>query len=213
MTEGSGLYLAGPALVKSAIGQDVGHEELGGAKMHAAISGTIDFREPDDDACLARVRALAADRCRAIRKPPQFLASAAVAPGRAAGGHLPDRLARAAGLLRSPRLAGLPGRRRQLSGIQGRVSGGRSICGYGPAWAGLRSASSPISTTREDAARGAAIRRRDLSRQRGQDGPLHHGLQPDLDCRWFSCRTSTASWWAAIREQAGIIPPAPSWST
>ncbi len=60
MTEGSGLYLAGPALVKSAIGQDVGHEELGGAKMHAAISGTIDFREPDDEAGLARVRALAA---------------------------------------------------------------------------------------------------------------------------------------------------------
>ncbi len=60
MTEGSGLYLAGPALVKSAIGQDVGHEELGGAKMHAAISGTIDFREPDDDAAITRVRALAA---------------------------------------------------------------------------------------------------------------------------------------------------------
>ena len=59
MTEGSGLYLAGPALVKSAIGQDVGHEDLGGAKMHAAISGTIDFREADDDAGLARVRALA----------------------------------------------------------------------------------------------------------------------------------------------------------
>jgi 3-methylcrotonyl-CoA carboxylase beta subunit len=59
MTEGSGLYLAGPALVKSAIGQDVGHEELGGAKMHAAISGTIDFREADDDAALARVRSLA----------------------------------------------------------------------------------------------------------------------------------------------------------
>jgi 3-methylcrotonyl-CoA carboxylase beta subunit len=60
MTEGSGLYLAGPALVKSAIGQDVGHEELGGAQMHAAVSGTIDFREPDDDAALNRVRALAA---------------------------------------------------------------------------------------------------------------------------------------------------------
>lgn len=58
MTEGSGLYLAGPALVKSAIGQDVSHEELGGAQMHAAISGTIDFREPDDEACLARLREL-----------------------------------------------------------------------------------------------------------------------------------------------------------
>ena len=58
MTEGSGLYLAGPALVKAAIGQDISHEELGGAAMHAAISGTVDYREPDDDACLARLRRL-----------------------------------------------------------------------------------------------------------------------------------------------------------
>lgn len=58
MTEGSGLYLAGPALVKAAIGQDVSSEELGGAQMHAEISGTIDFREPDDESCLKRLRAL-----------------------------------------------------------------------------------------------------------------------------------------------------------
>jgi acetyl-CoA carboxylase carboxyltransferase component len=58
MTEGSGLYLAGPALVKAAIGQNVSHEDLGGAGMHAAISGTIDFREPDDPACLDRLRRL-----------------------------------------------------------------------------------------------------------------------------------------------------------
>jgi acetyl-CoA carboxylase carboxyltransferase component len=58
MTEGSGLYLAGPALVKAAIGQTVSHEDLGGARMHAAISGTIDFREPDDEACLERLRRL-----------------------------------------------------------------------------------------------------------------------------------------------------------
>lgn len=58
MTEGSGLYLAGPALVKAAIGQVVDTEELGGAKMHAEISGTVDFYEPDDKACLQRLRAL-----------------------------------------------------------------------------------------------------------------------------------------------------------
>jgi len=58
MTEGSGLYLAGPALVKAAIGQNVGHEELGGAAMHAAISGTIDFREEDDTECIERLRRL-----------------------------------------------------------------------------------------------------------------------------------------------------------
>jgi len=60
MTEGSGLFLAGPALVQSAIGQKTSAEELGGAQMHAQISGTIDFREPDDDACLKRIRSLVA---------------------------------------------------------------------------------------------------------------------------------------------------------
>jgi 3-methylcrotonyl-CoA carboxylase beta subunit len=58
MTEGSGLFLAGPALVQAAIGQRVSAEELGGAKMHAQVSGTVDFREPDDAACLERIRAL-----------------------------------------------------------------------------------------------------------------------------------------------------------
>jgi acetyl-CoA carboxylase carboxyltransferase component len=59
MTEGSGLFLAGPALVQAAIGQKTSAEDLGGAKMHAQISGTVDFREPDDDACIGRIRALA----------------------------------------------------------------------------------------------------------------------------------------------------------
>lgn len=59
MTEGSGLYLAGPALVKAAIGQEVGSDELGGARMHAEISGTVDFYEPDDASAIARIRALA----------------------------------------------------------------------------------------------------------------------------------------------------------
>jgi len=58
MTEGSGLYLAGPALVKAAIGQVVTDEELGGADMHAAISGTIDFKEKDDQSCIERLRSL-----------------------------------------------------------------------------------------------------------------------------------------------------------
>ncbi len=67
MTEGSGLYLAGPALVKAAIGQDVSSEDLGGAEMHAQVSGTIDFREKDDPACIARLRSL----MRASRAAPR----------------------------------------------------------------------------------------------------------------------------------------------
>src|SRR5204862_896221 len=58
MTEGSGLFLAGPALVQAAIGQKVSAEELGGAKMHSEISGTVDYREPNDESCLARIRSL-----------------------------------------------------------------------------------------------------------------------------------------------------------
>ncbi|HET7840274.1 MAG TPA: acyl-CoA carboxylase subunit beta [Terriglobia bacterium] len=58
MTEGSGLFLAGPALVQAAIGHKISAEELGGAAVHAQISGTVDFREKDDESCLARVRAL-----------------------------------------------------------------------------------------------------------------------------------------------------------
>ena len=58
MTEGSGLFLAGPALVQAAIGQKYTAEELGGATMHAEISGTVDYKEPNDHLCMARMRSL-----------------------------------------------------------------------------------------------------------------------------------------------------------
>ncbi|MFX6698303.1 carboxyl transferase domain-containing protein, partial [Acinetobacter baumannii] len=60
MTEGSGLYLAGPALVKAAIGQEVSSEALGGARMHYEVSGTVDFYEPNDEAAIERIRQLIA---------------------------------------------------------------------------------------------------------------------------------------------------------
>ncbi len=58
MTEGSGLFLAGPALVQAAIGAKYTAEELGGAAMHSQISGTVDYREPDDPSCITRIRSL-----------------------------------------------------------------------------------------------------------------------------------------------------------
>ncbi len=82
MTEGSGLYLAGPALVKAAIGQEISHDELGGARVHSAISGTIDYHEKDDETCLARLRRLIA---LLPPDPVQRVASAAIdPPGRSA---------------------------------------------------------------------------------------------------------------------------------
>lgn len=59
MTEGSGLYLAGPALVKAAINQEVSSEDLGGASMHAEIAGTVDFYEKEDIDAINRLRNLA----------------------------------------------------------------------------------------------------------------------------------------------------------
>jgi 3-methylcrotonyl-CoA carboxylase beta subunit len=58
MTEGSGLFLAGPALVQAAIGAKYTAEELGGAQMHAQIAGTVDYREPNDHICLERIRSV-----------------------------------------------------------------------------------------------------------------------------------------------------------
>ena len=58
MTDGSGLFLAGPALVQAAIGQKYSAEELGGAAMHSTISGTVDFHEPNDEACITRIRSI-----------------------------------------------------------------------------------------------------------------------------------------------------------
>ena len=80
MTEGSGLYLAGPSLVKAAIGQVIDQEELGGAKMHAEISGTVDFYETDDKACLKRLRSLVAllpeaEATKHAPKPEKFKAA------------------------------------------------------------------------------------------------------------------------------------------
>jgi 3-methylcrotonyl-CoA carboxylase beta subunit len=84
MTEGSGLFLAGPALVQAAIGQKTSAEELGGAQMHAQISGTVDFREPDDAACIKRLRALVDKMGHAAGAP--FDRKTATAPAYAAEG-------------------------------------------------------------------------------------------------------------------------------
>lgn len=42
------VYLAGPPLVKMAIGEDTDHEELGGAEMHSKISGVSDYLARDE---------------------------------------------------------------------------------------------------------------------------------------------------------------------
>jgi 3-methylcrotonyl-CoA carboxylase beta subunit len=57
IVEGTGsVYLAGPYLVKSSVGEDVDSETLGGAEMHCEISGVTDNKFPDDESCLDAIK-------------------------------------------------------------------------------------------------------------------------------------------------------------
>ncbi len=76
MTDGSGLYLAGPALVKAAIGQTISSEDLGGAAIHSAVSGTVDFHEKDDASCIARIREVVSRMGSADKAPYSHIAAA-----------------------------------------------------------------------------------------------------------------------------------------
>ena len=52
------VFLAGPYLVKAAIGEDTDAETLGGAETHTEISGVADYKAEDDEDCLNTVRDL-----------------------------------------------------------------------------------------------------------------------------------------------------------
>ena len=56
MTKGSSMFLAGPALVKAAVGQEIDAETLGGSKTHSSISGIVDYEEDDDYKALSKIK-------------------------------------------------------------------------------------------------------------------------------------------------------------
>ena len=59
IVEGTGsIFLAGPYLVKAAIGEEVDKETLGGASTHSEISGVTDYKVPNDQVCLDTIKDL-----------------------------------------------------------------------------------------------------------------------------------------------------------
>lgn len=83
IVDGTGsVFLAGPFLVKAAIGEDVDVQTLGGAKTHSRVSGVTDYALADDQACIQKIRELVSHygpRARAgfdrtISRPPAFAA-------------------------------------------------------------------------------------------------------------------------------------------
>ncbi len=60
------IFLAGPYLVKAAIGEDVDQETLGGATTHCEISGVTDYKMPDDKTCLDTIKKLVGQQAKPI---------------------------------------------------------------------------------------------------------------------------------------------------
>lgn len=54
----SHMFLTGPRIVKSVMGEDVTMEELGGARIHSQITGLADFRMKTEKECFATIRKL-----------------------------------------------------------------------------------------------------------------------------------------------------------
>ena len=54
----SHMFITGPRIVKSVMGEDISAEELGGAKVHARVSGVCDFRLPSEEKCMQTIRKL-----------------------------------------------------------------------------------------------------------------------------------------------------------
>lgn len=79
IVDGTGsVFLAGSHLVKAAIGEDIGNEQLGGAMVHCEISGVTDHRMAGDEECLTKVRSIVGKM--GVRPAAGFSRSAPSAP-------------------------------------------------------------------------------------------------------------------------------------
>ncbi|MCK4523950.1 acyl-CoA carboxylase subunit beta [candidate division WOR-3 bacterium] len=54
----SKMFITGPQVIKSVIGEDISMEELGGAKTHFTKTGNVHFYSEDEDACFNKIREL-----------------------------------------------------------------------------------------------------------------------------------------------------------
>ena len=162
--------------MQAAIGQKVSAEELGGAAMHSAISGTVDFREPNDEACLnthSRARGEMG-----IPPPVSLGRRKPVDP------HLPPKRFTASSM-------SSPGKPYDMREIIARVVDGSRfdeykpeygktiLCGYariGGFAVGIVANRSCTHSRLITKGKEAGVWRRDLHRVRRKGRPLHHGL-------------------------------------
>jgi len=93
IVKGTGsIFLAGPYLVKAAIGEDVDKETLGGASTHSELSGVTDYQCEDDAACLDKIKEIM-DKL-SITDPDQYIRKESIAPAidpKEILGYMPDQ--------------------------------------------------------------------------------------------------------------------------
>lgn len=58
ISQGSVLFAGGPPVVRRALGRDVNKHDLGGAKIHTSVSGTVDNLATDEEDAIAQLRAV-----------------------------------------------------------------------------------------------------------------------------------------------------------
>jgi acetyl-CoA carboxylase carboxyltransferase component len=76
IVKGTGtIFIGGPPLVKAATGQEVSAEELGGADVHARLSGVADHYATSDEHALALVREIVRNLSPAPKEPPWDVAT------------------------------------------------------------------------------------------------------------------------------------------
>lgn len=77
MVRGRGsMALAGPHLVRAAVGEDVTQEQLGGSRVHCRVSGVGDLEVDDDEACIAAIKAYLSYMPQHCEAPPPVVATA-----------------------------------------------------------------------------------------------------------------------------------------
>ncbi|WHZ14192.1 MAG: Methylcrotonyl-CoA carboxylase carboxyl transferase subunit [Nitrospira sp.] len=91
IVKGTGtIYLAGPPLVKAATGEEVSHEELGGADLHTRLSGVSDHLAQDDREALETCRSIVATLGRKPQKPRREAIDEPLYPAEDLYGIIPD---------------------------------------------------------------------------------------------------------------------------
>ena len=192
------IFLGGPPLVKAATGEEVTAEELGGADVHTRVSGVADYLAENDEHALRLARTVVSTLPAA---PPAFAA--------------PDRTAPEDPACDPDELLGVvppdPRKPYDVREVIARLVDGSRFdefkARYGPTLVtGFRAVARAARRHRSPTT-GCSSRNRP-SRRRTSSSSATAGA-----CRWCSCRTSPASWWAATTNSAASPRTAPRWST